>query len=505
MVGLTVIHHPDLDRVGERALPDVSGRWQLSRNAPDFSPPGQTRPRPLSDSCISRQPLSIRPGRAPGSLQLDPRRTPTSVELDGVRLTGPIEISTSMIERGAVVMLGNGIVLLLHRLDPIAQPRLPRFGLVGESPAMMRACRDIARVADIDIPVLIRGETGTGKELIARAIHQTSARSEGPYVAINMAAIPPSLATSELFGAARGAFTGAHRSRAGYFQRADGGTLFLDEIGEMPADVQVLLLRALETDEIQPVGADHSVGVDVRLISATDADLEAAIAEKRYRAPVLHRLSGYVIQLPALRERREDFGRLFVHFLRLEAENLQQARRLEPGQLPWVPAPLVARLARWHWPGNVRQLRNVVRQLVIAHRDMDQMAMLPAIASMLESDPVSTRSGTPEPHALDATRQSAPPRTRTPRDVVEDEMVAALRAHDWRLDATAKALGISRPALYARIAKSDRVRTAADLTLEEIAASLERHDGDTRATARALEVSENALRRRMAKLGLPLP
>src|SRR6185436_13729067 len=185
----------------------------------------------------------------------------------------------------------------------------------------------------------LRGETGTGKELLARAIHQASSRRAAPYFALNMAAIPASLAAAELFGAAKGAFTGADRRRVGYFGRAQGGTLFLDEIGELPADLQPLLLRVLENGEIQPVGGEETLRVDVRILAATDANLESAIEEGRFRAPLFHRLSGYELRLPSLRERRDDIGRLFIHFLRQELAALGEADRLaDPGPegRPWL-------------------------------------------------------------------------------------------------------------------------------------------------------------------------
>jgi two-component system nitrogen regulation response regulator GlnG len=168
----------------------------------------------------------------------------------------------------------------------------------------------------VNAPVLLRGESGTGKELVAHAIHEASPRRTGPYVAVNMAAIPPSLAAAELFGATRGAFTGADHDRPGYFSRAHRGTLFLDEIGETAPEVQALLLRVLEAGEVQAVGGLEPRRVDVRVLAATDADLQGMTAMDRFRAPLLHRLMAGYLQVPALRARREDFGRLLYAFLR---------------------------------------------------------------------------------------------------------------------------------------------------------------------------------------------
>ncbi|MEM7357009.1 MAG: sigma 54-interacting transcriptional regulator, partial [Acidobacteriota bacterium] len=364
---LTLLFHPDATRTGERiTLPDLTSRGtvELSRLTPEFSAPGKTRKRPLADRRLSRRPLRLQPGRATGAVLLDPGSTPTSVYLGEELLRDAIELTHDEIEHGVILRLANRVVLLLHFVDPLAQRDLPDYGLIGASDALTQVRQDIRQVADLDVPVLVRGETGTGKELVAQAIHRASPRVDRPYVTVSMAAIPPTLAAAELFGAVKGAFTGADRHRQGYFRRAAGGTLFLDEIGETPEELQVLLLRCLESSEIQPVGADRTEKVDVRLITATDLDLEEAVAARRFRAPLLHRLNGYEITVPPLRQRRDDFGRLFFHFLRRELDAIGQAARLDlpqSGQKPWMSAALCARLAAFDWPGNVRQLRNVAR------------------------------------------------------------------------------------------------------------------------------------------------
>ncbi|HEY4573286.1 MAG TPA: sigma 54-interacting transcriptional regulator, partial [Thermoanaerobaculia bacterium] len=355
----------------------------------------------------------------------------------------------------------------------------------------------------------LRGETGTGKELIAHALHDAGRRRERPFLAVNMAAIPPTLAASELFGAVRGAYTGADRRRDGYFQRADGGTLFLDEVGETPLEVQALLLRALEAREIQPVGSDDVRRVDVRLLAATDADLEGAVDAGRFRGPLLHRLAGYEIRVPALRERRDDFGRLFLHFVREELNRVGEAGRLAVpfGGRPWIPSPLVARLAAYDWPGNVRQLRNAVRQIVIAGRDAGEAGMWLQTERLLRE---ASRPSSPdrEPATPRPSPPSGPPETvarrayRSVEEVTEDELLAALRAHRWRIQRAATALGISRGSLYDKIEKSSRVRKAVDLSREEIEACHARCEGDLDAMVEALEVSKRGLQRRMTQLGL---
>jgi two-component system nitrogen regulation response regulator GlnG len=324
-----------------------------------------------------------------------------------------------------------------------------------------------------------------------------------------MAAVPPSLAAAELFGVAHGAYTGADRRRAGAFQRADGGTLFLDEVGETPPEVQALLLRALETGEIQPVGGDEIRRVDVRLIVATDADLETAVADGRFRSPLLHRLAGYEIRLPTLRERRDDFGRLFLHFLRGELATLGETSRLTPPpeSRSWGPAALVARLAAYDWPGNVRQLCNAVRQIVIAGRDANDAGMwlqaerlfqeAARLASPQDSDPMAVSAVPPSGPAKEPRKAY-----RSPDDITDDELIAALRTNRWRIQRAATQLGISRGSLYDRIERSSRIRKASDLSREEIEACRASHGEDLDALVEALEVSKRGLQLRMTRLGL---
>jgi two-component system nitrogen regulation response regulator GlnG len=382
---------------------------------------------------------------------------------------------------------------------------LPRYGLVGLSDSLLDLCRQIARVADLNVPVLLRGESGTGKELVASALHRASSRRDRPFLALNMGALPASLAAAELFGATRGAYTGAEHARRGYFRRAHGGTLFLDEIGETPQEVQPLLLRALESGEIQPLGSEETARVDVRVVAATDADLEQAVAAGRFRAPLLHRLGGYAIRLPALRERRDDIGRLFFHFLREELAVVGEERRLtdpDPNAQPWPPAAWIARLAAAPWPGNVRQLRNVARALAIDSRGTGEDNVEARLPAAIEELLREERSPAARPAASSPT--SVPPRTifRSPQDVSEEELLAALAANRWEPRAAAHQLGISRPSLYFLLDAFPSTRKAMDLSSEEIASAGERCDGRLREMAAMLQVSEAGIRRRMKQLGL---
>jgi len=230
--------------------------------------------------------------------------------------------------------------------------------IIGEAPAMQEVFRAIGRLSHSLITVLINGESGTGKELVARALHRHSPRASGPFIALNMAAIPKDLMESELFGHEKGAFTGAQAQRRGRFEQADGGTLFLDEIGDMPAETQTRLLRVLADSEFYRVGGHVPVHVNVRIIAATHQNLEQLVREGRFREDLYHRLNVIRIHLPGLRDRREDIPRLARHFLKRAADEL--------GGEPKVLLPETeAYMAGLSWPGNVRQLENACRWLTV--------------------------------------------------------------------------------------------------------------------------------------------
>jgi len=509
---LTILYHPDLSRIGERAaLPELAaGRSvPLSRSEPPFRGP---EPRPLSDLHLSRSPLHLLPGSEAGAVRLLVGESRTRVIAGGEPVGEARDWSAGEVRQGVVLELADRIVLALHEGPQAATPAGPpdrpsdATGLIGENEGIVRLRDEIRRVADLDLPVLIRGETGTGKELVARAIHQTGRRRDAQCIAVNMGAVPPSLASSELFGVVRGAYTGAVRDQVGYFQRVHGGTLFLDEIGETPFDVQVMLLRALETGEVQRVGSPSTQKVDVRLIAATDTNLEAAIDEGRFRAPLLHRLSGYEMWIPPLRERRDDFGRLLLHFLRQELAAVGEEHRLTSSPVtaaPWLPASLVARLARLDWPGNVRQLRNSVRQIVIDSRSRDSVQIGPQIERLLREagrPPIAAVA----PSASPGPRRKAPAAAyRPPSDVPVEEILAALKANRWEIKSAAAALGISRPSLYVLMDKLPGIRKAADLGLDEIQAAADACEGNLDAMAAHLEVSKRGLVQRMKQLGMP--
>lgn len=498
---LTIVWHPDVTRVGEAV--SFQSNIKLSRLEPEFSRhlrggvaatlSPQSGKRPLGDPNVSRRPLELSVASR-GELEVRAPASGSDVAIDGVPITKARVLSPAELARGVVIALASRVVLVV-RQSSMNRGGGEHLGLVGTSAEVAWMVEQIERVAASDAHVLLRGATGTGKELVAAAIHEQSTRRSGAFVAVNMTTLPAPTASSQLFGHRRGAFTGADSDHAGFFGAANGGSLFLDEIGETPTDVQAMLLRALESSAVTPVGSAKPSEVDVRIISATDADLEAAAHENRFRSPLLHRLAGYQIDLPTLADRREDVGPLLVHFLRDELRKVSSIA-LDP-RAPtapmWLSAEQAARLAVHRWPGNVRQLRNLARRLAIACGD----------AEVVSDDELRRGLATGRGQSQDekdSITTTARPVKRRPDDVSDRELVDALRANAWKTSAAATELGISRTSLYALIERCDLVRKARDLMAAEINSALAASGGDTAAAATVLEVSERGLKLRIKEL-----
>ena len=501
---LTILEHPHTLRIGERALLSdllLSKAVNLARGELVFSQPGDKNGTPLADPFLSRKAIRFVPQQN-NSICMDPSETKTSVLVDGMRLSQAVHFSPEEMEEGVVLELSGRIVLLFHLNRDALKPPPPDFGLVGGGDALNRVKWEILRVADLDVPILLRGESGTGKELVANALHSLSKRGKQSFVSVNMGAIPPTLANAELFGAKKGSFTGSVGNQTGYFRAAHKGTLFLDEVGEAIPEIQAMLLRVLETGEIYAVGAQTPHMVDVRLIAATDADLESRVASGSFRGPLFHRLASYEIWLPPLRKRRDDIGRLFIHFLRQELDRFNEGFRLDLNEAhgePWLPPGLMTRLATYDWPGNVRQLRNVARQLAIGNRGQQHAEMGPKLKQMLGR---KTTTQSSVGRADQSKTADKPKPRRKPSEITEEELIGAMRENRWEPKATAQHLRVSRTSLYALIEQCEGVCTAADLSPGQIKECYADCSGDLEAMVTRLEVSKHGLKKRIRSLGI---
>ena len=323
--------------------------------------------------------------------------------------------------------------LKLKRLEQENRELRQRVGkqdIIFTGEAMRKVMAQAERVAASETRVCILGETGTGKELVARTLHERSPRRNGPFITLNCAAVPAELVESELFGHEKGAFTGAATRHAGKFEQAERGTLFLDEIGDMPLPMQAKLLRVLEQNEIERVGGERPVAVDVRVIVATHRRLESLVQEGKFRQDLYHRIYVYPLALPALRDRREDISALVEHFARQIAE-----------QNGWkavtVSAEAIQLLQAYAWPGNVRELRNVVERLLLLATDnqVDAGIVRAALPDLAEASPLESSSlSSPLAGRVETFERSV--------------ILAELKAQQYHITRTAEALGLERSHLY---------------------------------------------------------
>jgi len=327
----------------------------------------------------------------------------------------------------------------VHRLRAEAQNASGLDRIVGVSEPIRRLLASVPRIGQTDSTVLITGESGTGKELIARALHTTSRRAQGPFVSVSCAALPEQLLENELFGHVRGAFTGALAARKGLLEEAQGGTFFLDEVGEAPLAIQTKLLRVLEERSIRRLGDNRSCPVDIRVVAATNRDLDVAVREKVFREDLLYRLNVIRLHLTPLRERSDDIPVLARHFLALHCRQL--ARDLE-GFSPQA----LAVLSDYAFPGNVRELQNVIEQAValatgplIELHDLPDRVCHPQTLAGRATPPAATTSSTPLEDALEGVEQ--------------EQIREALRLTGWNISQAATRLGVSRNTLRYRIEK----------------------------------------------------
>jgi len=346
--------------------------------------------------------------------------------------------------------------------------------IITRSPAMERTLRLARKAAASDIPILIEGESGVGKELIARAIKGESARRSKPFVTVNCGAIPDNLVESILFGHERGAFTGATEKHAGKFVEADTGTLFLDEIGELPADVQVKLLRAVQEGEVDPVGGRNTVKVDIRLISATNRDLLARVREGHFREDLYYRLNVFPITVPPLRDRKEDIPLLVQHFIARFSSSAPS------GVISGISAHALDMLSAYDWPGNIRQLENAVfRAVVLCEGDVLTAAEFPQIRAQVE--------GIDESELAEGESKTYRPHVQTAASAERSEPPARQPLH---------------PGLIRLIGEDGHLRSLASVEQEMIRRAIEHYGGRMSEVARRLGIGRSTLYRKLKEMGL---
>ncbi len=322
----------------------------------------------------------------------------------------------------------------VKRLRRAVSELQPFDEMIGESAAMKKMCQVVARVAESDATVLVTGESGTGKELVARALHTRSTRSNGPFVAINCAAMPESLLESELFGHVKGAFTDARAARPGLFAKATGGTLFLDEIAEMPMGMQAKLLRAVQERVARPVGGDSEVPFDARIVAATNRDLEQEVEQKRFREDLFYRINVVHVQVPPLRMRENDVLLLAQSFL-------QRAQSSGQTRVVGIKSAAAERLAGYPWPGNVRELQNCIERAV-ALAQFDHIGV----------DDLPERIGQYKPSRISLAIEGADPSTFLPMEEVERRYIGqVLDALGGNKASAARVLGMDRRTLYRKL------------------------------------------------------
>ncbi|HEY4056977.1 MAG TPA: sigma-54 dependent transcriptional regulator, partial [Kofleriaceae bacterium] len=328
--------------------------------------------------------------------------------------------------------------------------------VIGESALMRQLLQMVERVAASDATVLIVGESGTGKELLARTIHRVGPRADGPFVAFDCSALAPSLLEAELFGHEKGAFTGASRARRGLFREANGGTIFLDEIGDIDASVQNKLLRVLQEREIKPVGGDRPVAIDVRVVAATNKDLKALVAKGQFREDLYWRLAVFPIQVPPLRERKEDIPQLAAHIL---AKRRGAAKSFAGGEVPYptqITAKALQRLMTYRWPGNIRELENVLsRAAILCDGEMIRSHDLDMLGVDKSAPVTSDDDDRVDVPALELSRLGDGEGLKDVTDrairAVERAAIAYALRRDRNPATAARRLGISRASIYTKM------------------------------------------------------
>lgn len=489
-----ILFHPDAARMGACAYwAGKSSSFSIGRREPEFrreEGAGWT----LEERTVSRHALTME--RQGSAWELSRTTGSSRVRVDGEELGASLTLAGERARDGVVVILGDRVVLhLRYRPERVedagvvqAEERSRLLArLPGVSLAARRLRREVARAAASDGDVLLLGPTGTGKERVARAIHELTGDGR-PWVAVNVAALPPDIAAASLFGARKGAYTGADAHRQGYFRQADGGTLFLDEIGDAPLSLQPQLLRALQEREIQVLGGPTE-RVSLRVVAATEHDPDQH--PESLRPALRYRLGANELRLPELRQRREDLGLLALAMF-AELGRSGGPWESSSGEALALWARCFEALAMHDWPGNLRELHHVLTQLLaqpLRPRLGPRFGRRPAPPSIAEPAPAAQR-----PQAVVRLQ-----------DVDDSLFLKAWKNAGHEPAALARALGVSRASVYRRVQRTPACRLAADIPLAELLVALDECHGDLEATAQKLEVSRRGLATRLRVGGVSVP
>jgi two-component system, NtrC family, nitrogen regulation response regulator GlnG len=503
-LALTIEWHPHVDRVGETAVLEGLSREGdavgVTRRFPLFAPRGTQQTTPLAYERLSRDTpaFSIVAARD-GCAELRAGSGPWPTEVFGQALERSMIVTPEDIDGGVPILVARRIVLCLHRVTPSIK-RGPNLGLVGVSDVMEEIRQKILQIAPLDLTVLIRGETGTGKEEVAKAIVANSPRASKPFITVNMGGIPPELAAAELFGHERGAFTGAATAREGYFGAAAGGTLFLDEIGAALMRIQQNLFRALENREIIPVGANRARRVDVRILAATDADLQGQVADKEFSLAILQRL-GTGIDLPPLRERAQDIGPLLLHFLRPALQETMEPWRLDPpkgDESLWLSAADVATMMMGTWPGNVRGLRNAVRDLTVFGRGKPRAEIGKKASEQIGELRHRRQPAGAAPQA--AAASGSGPRPHVRRAIPDEELLRVYEQCEGNITKAAATLNVPRSTFHRLLERHPGIRNANAVPKADLIRRYLSCAGDVDRLAAELGVNRRGLKLRLTQL-----
>lgn len=501
LLSMTVAWHPDLARIGDQFIGGTEAAViEVSRFIPSFQQINSDA-LPIGHGGISRDPVRIVRDTSDG-ITICPPNSRMAVEVNGKEIRDPTFFSAEQIEAGVILSLGRAVFICIHWMRCLPKHN-PVEGFLGVGSSAIQA-RDLIRLAATnDNTVLLLGETGTGKEVAAQGIHNLSKRNGHKMVSVNMAALNESLAAADLFGATRGAYTGAQTTRDGFFSEAQNSTLFLDEIGNTPTSVQPMLLRVLENGEYRPLGATRDARSSARLITATDQDLY----DDSFNHALLRRLESFIIRIPPLRARREDIGLLIRHLL--------QNNSVTNLDVTQIPHTLISDMLNFDWPGNIRQMSNVFKRALLSI----QMGEFPLLANIVERPKMTVTASAElrQPQSMSAAdlaafsaantkarppaNISAPPERKKLRDLTEQDVVDAMEKHQWTIQYAAEYLGISRPSMYKLIENNSQIRRVEQIPATEIRERLQLADQEIEQCASLLKTPSEALRRHLKGLG----